>query len=157
MKNSNYYLVLEYRHGDFMPIDINLLNKSNINFNEIKSIDNFTKKYSKEEIIDLIKENNLVPKEYLNGDLLIINDKKYRYQLLTKNDSFALDTFIIDNISNKVVMNKLVNIYQKYTKENIDLLKKTINSQNIKDTLDVLLSLDYEILRNIYVYLANNN
>lgn len=155
--NNKYNLVLEALPGDFMPIDINLLvnNKYPLNFSSIENIDAWTKRYTKEEIMDKIISTNIVEEKYLHGKLCIINEKKYRFPLISKDDTFTLDRFIYNNINNKQVMNKLVNIYQKYEKDNIEYLKEAIKDKDISNVLNVILSLPYEKTRNIYCYLEN--
>lgn len=155
--NNKYNLVLEALPGDFMPIDINALlnNQYKMNFQTLENIDAWTKRYTKREIMDKISESNIVENKYLNGRLHIINDKKYRFEVITKDNTFKLDTFIINNINDKQLMNKLVNIYQKYEKNNIDELKKSIQEKSVSGVLNIIFSLSYENIRNIYFYLCN--
>ena len=93
----NYHLVLEARPGDFMPVDIKLIcEDAPYNYKTIEEIDSFTKKYSEEEIMIMITDSNIVPFNYLEGKLQIINDNKYRYEVLYKTTSFSIDTFFTD-------------------------------------------------------------
>ena len=82
MDNENktlYYLVVEARPREFMPIDINILEgTSNKFYNSLELIDMFTKKYSYEEIMKMVLENNLLPINFLNGRLCIINRRRCR-------------------------------------------------------------------------------
>ena len=157
MINKNiYHLVLELKPGNFMPIDINILTNDNNNYNTIEQIDSFTKKYTNIELLELIKNNNIVPFEYLNGKLHIINSHKYRYEVLYKDTNFSLDDFFINNIKDKQKMNKFVNIYLKYSKDNINILKDAINNEDIYSILNLLFMLSYENVRNIYTYMLNH-
>jgi len=151
-----YNLVLEARPGDFMPIDINVLAKNSENYNFLENIDAFTIKYSTFELIEMIKSVNIVPDEYLNGHLWVINDNKYRYKVLTKNRAVSLDLFLKDNILDKQKMNKFLNIFNKYAKEKQELMKKSIQERDIKSILALLFSLPYENVRNIYTYIEEN-
>ena len=127
MDNENktlYYLVVEARPREFMPIDINILEgTSNKFYNSLELIDMFTKKYSYEEIMKMVLENNLLPINFLNGSLCIINNKNYRFQLLTKDNNMSLDDFFFNNINDKQIMNKFYNIFLKYVKEEDTILK----------------------------------
>ena len=152
-----YHLVLEYRPNDFMPIDISIIsNDKSYGFKSIEEIDSFTKKYSKEDIMVMISDNNIVPYDYLSGKLLIINDNKYRYDVLYKTTTFSLDDFFVKNISNKQTMNKFLNIYLKSDEANADSMKKAIKKQNLSEVLDLVFRLPYLDVRNIYTYLIAN-
>ncbi len=159
MNNDIYTLVLEKRPNDFMPIDINLLvNNIGMNdFYQIEKIDEFTKKYTKDEIYDLIKRANVVTEDYLNGKLEIINNKKYRFPILTKDINWSIDDFFKKYINDKQVMNKFINIYQKYSNNNIETLKEAIKEHDINIILKILFSLTYINVRNIYFYLYNQS
>ena len=150
----NYFLVLEKRPKDFMPINIQIINKDQkTNYLTIQNIDNFTRNYTSLEIKDLIKQNNLVTEDYLNGNLWVINENKYRYPVFTKDINLSMDDFLIKNINNKQLMNKFINIYSKYSKENLDLLKENIQKEKVANILQILFSLDYLSIRNIYFYI----
>ncbi len=153
----NYFLVLEKRPKDFMPININIIARDNSHiYSSLQNIDEFTRKYTSDEIKDMIKENNLVTDDYLEGNLCVINENKYRYKLFTKDVNMSMDTFLLDNIKNKQIMNKFVNIYLKYTNDNINELKEAIKNGHINIILQILFNLDYETIRNIYFYLYEN-
>ena len=163
MDNENkvlYYLVVEARPREFMPIDINILEgTSNKFYNSLELIDMFTKKYSYEEIMKMVLENNLLPLNYLNGSLCIINNKNYRFQLLTKDNNMSIDEFFFNNINDKQIMNKFYNIFLKYVKDDeiITKLKKYLIEKNIVGILEILYSLNYEKIRSIYLYLEKIN
>ena len=133
-KKEVYYLVVEARPKEFMPIDINILEKTyGYQYNSIENIDMFTKKYTYEEIMNLILINNLLPENFLNGSLCIINDK--------------------------IIMNKFYNIFLKYVKEDelINEMKVYINAKNIVGILNVLYKTSYINLRTIYFYIEKIN
>lgn len=159
MDKSIYYLVVEARPKEFMPIDINILLKSNLNFSSIEIIDSFTKEYTYDELMNMIINNNLLPNSFLNGKLYVINDKKFRFKVLTKDDNLLLDDFFINNIEDKLMMNKFYNIFLKYVKDEdiINMMKRAISEKSINDILNVLCKVDYLSLRNIYVYIEKIN
>lgn len=155
MDKSIYYLVVEARPKEFMPIDINILLKSNMNFSSIEIIDSFTKEYTYEELMNMIIQNNLLPDSFLNGKLYVINDKRFRFKVLTKDDNLLLDDFLINNIEDRLMMNKFYNIFLKYVKDEelINMMKSAMSLKDIQKILDVLCKLNYLDLRMIYVYI----
>lgn len=155
MDKSVYYLVVEARPKEFMPIDINILLKSNIDFSNIEIIDSFTKEYTYEELMNMIIQNNLLPDSFLNGKLYVINDKRFRFEVLTKDDNLLLDDFFINNIEDRLMMNKFYNIFLKYVKDEklINMMKSAMSLKDIQKILDVLCKLNYLDLRMIYVYI----
>lgn len=154
----DYHLVIEYLPGDFMPIDINVLtNDYEKKYNNLDTIDAFTKKYTINELFDMIEEANLVPSKYLDGGLEIINNRKYRYPIISKDTSFSLDLFLSQNISNGRMMNKFLNIFLKYDKNHKDEMQKAIDSGNIYEVLNLIFELPYEKVRNIYTYMLQNS
>ena len=155
MDKSIYYLVVEARPKEFMPIDINILLKSNMNFSSIEIIDSFTKEYTYEELMNMIIKNNLLPDSFLNGKLYVINDKKFRFKVLTKDDNLLLDDFFINNIDDKLLMNKFYNIFLKYVKDEeiINMMKSAMALKDTQKILDALCKVSYLDLRMIYVYI----
>ena len=150
-----YHLVLEARPGDFMPIDINVLlnNQEPNNYNLLHTIDEFTKRYTEDEIKELIKANNLVSDLYINGKLQIINENKYRYMVITRDIDFSFDVFFAEHINDKLIMNKFLNIYLKYCKETKDSMREALNEKNVYHILEILFNNEYEKVRNIYSYI----
>lgn len=149
-----YHFVIEGRPKDFMPIDINILlnNKIPKDYTTLMEIDKFTKSYTVDEIFDMIEEANIVPDMYLDGKLEIINDNKYRFGIITKNDDFALDKFLKDNINNKQIMNKFYNVYLKYNALYANEMKMSIQKEDIHDVLNILFSNSYDVVRCIYIF-----
>lgn len=155
MDKSVYYLVVEARPKEFMPIDINILLKSNMNFSSIEIIDSYTKEYTYDELMNMIIQNNLLPNSFLNGKMYVINDKKFRFKVLTKDDNLLLDDFFINNIEDRLMMNKFYNIFLKYVKDEelINMMKSAMSLKDIQKILDVLCKVSYLDLRMIYVYI----
>lgn len=155
MDKNIYYLVVEARPKEFMPIDINILLKSNMNFSSIEIIDSFTKEYTYEELMNMIIQNNLLPNSFLNGKLYVINDKKFRFKVLTKDDNLLLDDFFINNIEDKLMMNKFYNIFLKYVKDEeiVRMMESAMSLKDAQKILDALCKVSYLDLRMIYVYI----
>lgn len=154
--NQKYYLILEHRHGDYMPIDINMLTSSNYDYTSLQAIDRFTSMYSVNEILKKVMELNLLPDKYLFGNLKVINSNNYCYQVLTKNYKYSFIDFIKDNIDNKQIMNKLMNVYIKYNREKMIDLKNAIINHNIEQIVYYFSLLSYEEFRWIYIYIFEN-
>ena len=131
MDKNIYYLVVEARPKEFMPIDINILLKSNMNFSGIEIIDSFTKEYTYDELMNMIIQNNLLPNSFLNGKLYVINDKKFRFKVLTKDDNLLLDDFFINNIEASFVIGKL-------DKDTIGISARSLGNFNITRILESL-------------------
>ena len=152
-----YHIVFEKKPGDFMPVDIKYLTGNNYSkYGSLQELDFFTKSFTESKLREAIALSNTIPSDYLNGTLKIINDNKYRYEILYQDNTFALDEFLLKNIDNKVKMNKLVNIYMKYSKDNIDTLKMAIKLKDVREVLDIIFSLKYEQIRSIYIYASKH-
>ena len=69
--------------------------------------------------------------------------------------SLDLNDFFINNIEDKLMMNKFYNIFLKYLKDEdiINMMKSALITKNISQILDVLCKLNYLELRMIYVYI----
>ena len=157
MNNSIYHLVLENRPGEFMVVDIAVLLNDfrRISYEMIENIDAFTIKYDEEELYELIKRSNLVPEKYLSGKLHIINEKKYRFPIMSKDTTFNLNEFFINNIDNKQIMNKFLNIFNKYAPASFNDMNKAVQTKNIKLITFIYSWVSYINHRIIYFYIFN--
>ena len=74
MEELKYCLVLEKRRGDYNIVDINRLDIHNFNDvpNDLLAIDNFTSKFTEEEIRDSIKRSNMPQNEYIDSPLKVL-------------------------------------------------------------------------------------
>lgn len=115
MNGVNYFLVLEKRLGDYNLVDVNKLGLSkNYVTNDIASIDNFTSKYSEEEIKKAIMESNIVNNEYLSGDLRIVSDARHHLKVLTKEKFTTIMDFQFgEEELDRDFKNKLFGMYKK--------------------------------------------
>ncbi len=156
---ERYFLILEKRPGDFMPIDISLLSMGFNSLNNIELIDKYTEVFLKEELIDNIKKANIVTDDYLNGKLYIIDEKKNKYPVVFKKTFFNFDVieFIYYNIENKDLMNTIYNLYQKNAKNNLEIdvndFKVAIENKDIAKIIFHLQMLPYIKLRCIKFYI----
>ena len=162
--NVKYYLVLEKRPYDYLPINIDLLDiGSGINYTDIVSIDLFTKAFTKEEIFNSIKNSNTVTDDYMKGNLMVIaipeKSKKYShsYPALTSDvlNGFDFPTYIIMNIKDKNIMNAILMKFSNIVKneEMKDQLKMAIQSENVKEILKILLQMPYIQNRELCLYI----
>lgn len=168
--NTKYYLVIEKRHGDFLNIDIFLLGNFLKDYTKLENIDDFTMKLNTEDIIDTIRLTNIVPEEYLEGKLLIIDNFKRTYKVITKDllNNFELRSFIENNIKNKNLMNriktkiddlinnKLNNMIDGYVIFNSIEFKDAIDKEDTHKILDIISRLPYIELRQLIIYICEN-
>lgn len=155
MQRNIYHLVLENRANEFIPIDINILlnNEKPKDYTFIEAIDQFTLKYTEEQLRDLIVRNNIIPLQNIRGTIVIINDNRYRYEVVYKDKIISIEDFLKENIDNGRIMNKFINIYQKYSKENTIEMKDAIKEKNITMILNIVSKLEYVDIRSICLYL----
>lgn len=155
MERKIYHLVVENRANEFIPIDINILlnNNPKKDYSFIELIDEFTMKLSEEELSDMIHNNNLIPLQAMNGKIWIINDNRYRYEVVYKDMRFSIEDFLKNNLNNARIMNKFINIYQKYSREDLDNMKIAIEEKNITMILSIVSTLDYIDIRSMCLYL----
>ncbi len=157
---NKYYLILEKvnRPGDYSYINISdLPDGKNYNSSDINSIDSYTFLYSKEELIDIIKKENIVTIDYiLEGELKIIkNNGKMRLPVTYKEmfESFNLVEFITMNIKNKNLMNTLYNKYAKLNNQNNIEFKKLLEEEKISELVNYINNLEYVKRRMLYFYI----
>lgn len=159
-----YSLVLESKKGNFDIIPITELGfKGSYNIGEI---DNFTKDYTEEELRELVRTNNIVENQYIDGQFKIISNVNHRLNPLTKEVYTKVRQF---QYSNEEIDKELANyIFNKYR----DALYKILKDKNIiqkfleefkklKDNRDkegifrVILNLEYSKSRDIYLGIYN--
>jgi hypothetical protein len=148
---NKYDLVIKKDRGNYMPINISLLGFSYENLNDIMSIDMFTSRYSKEELLSAIKNANIIPNEYLFGELKIakldLNKHKYivDYPVLTSDylNGFNLEVYLNNNVKNKVIMNTLRSKY----KDILDDKNENFDSEEINAFIDFSKIKEQNIIR----------
>jgi hypothetical protein len=137
--NANKYdLVMKKDRGNYMPINISLLGFSYESLNDIRSIDMFTSKYSKEQLLNAIKNANIIPTEFLlSGELKIamLDSNKHKYivdfPVLTNDylNGFNLENYLGNNLKDKAIINTIRNKYKDILESKTDI--------NIKDDIFV--------------------
>lgn len=161
MDTINYFLALEKRPGDSQFIDVSKLDISNgYNPQSLDALDSFTMHFTKEELKNAIKEDNLVEESYLAGRLIIIDSiKKHHYEVIDKDilGDFQIDNFLKERINNKELMNNIIYKYKIMLndEERFLALKKAQENQDINDMCNIILSTNYLIQRNFILYLLN--
>lgn len=159
MDEQKHFLALLDRPGDFALIDISKLDIANgYQPNTLAELDTFTMYFSKNEIMDAIRRANIVEERYLNGSLVIQDNQKHNPILLIDRefyDSFRIDLFLKDKISNKNEANMLVNKFGAIIgeEEAIRAFKNAVYSSNLDLICDILFDLPYLSQRRYIIYL----
>lgn len=153
---NKYYLAVETKPNNYFPInllDIKLFNKAST---KIEEIDSLTLKYTKKEIIDAIKEANLLEIDY-DMPLVIVyieKNKTRKAEALTKDNNFDMWQNLKDNYEDKNYCNKIINfLNNKVPEETINFLK---NSKGKINFLKIISEIPYFIERKLYFYLYEN-
>lgn len=156
---NNHHLIIEKRHGDFVPIDISLLSGDFYNGNSIQELDSFTSLYEKNELLGLIIKSNIIPEDYLDGHLFVLNEFKYKLPVKYKNmEDFSITEFLYNNLNNKEILNKVYNIYVSNTKEEPSKhveFNNYIKEQDLKNIVISIKVLPYLKYRNILFYIKD--
>lgn len=153
---NKYYLAVETKPNNYFPInllDVKIFNKTT---DKIEEIDSLTLKYTKREIMDAIKEANLLEIDY-NMPLVIVyieKEKTRKVETLTKDNNFDMWQNLKDNYENKNYCNKIINfLNNKISDEIINLLK---SNKGKEEFLKVISELPYFTERKLYFYLYEN-
>ena len=151
---NKYYLAVEVKPKNYFPIDLfNLKIANSFTSTNLDEIDAFTQKFTKKEIMDAIKEANLLEVEDTMPLVVIYYEKKNTRKIdaLTKDNYYDMWQLLNTNYSNKVFVNKIVNFLNN--KIEIHLLNKIKNSESKNEFLSSIGSLPYLIQRKLYLYL----
>ena len=123
---NKYYLAIETKPNNYFPLnllDIKLFNKTS---NKIEEIDSLTLKYTKREIMEAIKEANLLEIDY-DMPLVIIyveKEKTRKVEALTKDNSFDMWESLKENYQDKNYCNKIINfLNNKISDDTLNILK----------------------------------
>lgn len=151
---NKYYLAIETKPKNYFPIDLKNLNisKGFTSFN-LAELDSFTLQFTKKEIIDSIKEANLLEIDD-NMSLVIIYSEKNmvrKTEVLTKEIRFDLWQDINNHFENKLYLNKIYNFLSKKISE--EQLTKIKQANSIHTFLKEINNLSYDIQRKLYFYL----
>ena len=153
---NKYYLAIETKPNNYFPLnllDIKLFNKTS---NKIEEIDSLTLKYTKREIMEAIKEANLLEIDY-DMPLVIIyveKEKTRKVEALTKDNSFDMWESLKENYQDKNYCNKIINfLNNKISDDTLNILK---NNKGQEEFLKIISELPYFAERKLYFYLYEN-
>ncbi len=153
---NKYYLAIETKPNNYFPLnllDIKLFNKTS---NKIEEIDSLTLKYTKREIMEAIKEANLLEIDY-DMPLVIIyveKEKTRKVEALTKDNSFDMWESLKENYQDKNYCNKIINfLNNKISDDTLNILK---NNKGQEEFLKIISELPYFTERKLYFYLYEN-
>ena len=153
---NKYYLAIETKPNNYFPLnllDIKLFNKTS---NKIEEIDSLTLKHTKKEIIEAIKEANLLEIDY-DMPLVIIyveKEKTRKVEALTKDNSFDMWESLKENYQDKNYCNKIINfLNNKISDDTLNILK---NNKGQEEFLKIISELPYFTERKLYFYLYEN-
>lgn len=167
------YLAFEERPNSYIPIDLSNLEifRGKKLDGTIKSLDEFTMKFSEEELVDAIKRSNTVVLDNYDVPLVIVY-KNHPLPLITNQNINALDMADIfhEALENKELANKLKNKIQNIMKkcmlnyiseEGIQKLTKSfqvaINTKNYNYLMYIFNNLSYEGQRELAFYFYEMN
>lgn len=151
---NKYYLAVEVKPKNYFPIDLlNLKIAKSFTSTNLEEIDAFTQKFTKKEIMNAIKEANLLEVEDTMPLVVIYYEKKNTRKIdaLTKDNYYDMWRLLNINYTDKLFVNKIVNFLNK--KIDADLLNKIKTSESKNDFLNGIGSLPYIIQRKLYLYL----
>ncbi len=153
---NKYYLAIETKPNNYFPLnllDLKIFNKTS---NKIEEIDSLTLKYTKKEIMEAIKEANLLEIDY-DMPLVIIyveKEKTRKVEALTKDNSFDMWNNLKENYQDKNYCNKIINfLNKKITEDTLNTLK---NNKGQEMFLKIISELPYLTERKLYFYLYEN-
>ena len=153
---NKYYLAIETKPNNYFPLnllDLKIFNKTS---NKIEEIDSLTLKYTKKEIMEAIKEANLLEIDY-DMPLVIIyveKEKTRKVEALTKDNIFDMWNNLKENYQDKNYCNKIINfLNKKITEDTLNTLK---NNKGQEMFLKIISELPYLTERKLYFYLYEN-
>lgn len=153
---NKYYLAIETKANNYFPLnllDLKIFNKTS---NKIEEIDSLTLKYTKKEIMEAIKEANLLEIDY-DMPLVIIyieKEKTRKVEALTKDNSFDMWNNLKENYQDKNYCNRIINFLKNKIPE--DTLNTLKNNKGQEMFLKIISELPYFTERKLYFYLYEN-
>jgi hypothetical protein len=151
------YLAIETRPKNYFPINLLDLSISpGYHITKMNELDAFTLKYTKQEIIDAIKEANLLDIDDNMPLVLIYNEKNMvrKASVLTKDISFNLWQDIQNNFNDKKYLNKIINFLNNKVSD--EVIIKLKSSKDLNSFCRVISSIPYLVERKLYFYLYEN-
>ena len=151
---NKYYLAVESKPKNYFPINLFDLNISHgFSSTNLEELDSFTLKFSKQEIMNSIKEANLLDVHEQMPLVIIYYENKYtrKIEVLTKDYNYDMWKLLSDKYGDNVFLNKIVNFLNH--KVDDDMILKVKNSENKEDFLNALGRMPYMVQRKLYFYL----
>lgn len=151
---NKYYLAIEEKPNNYFPIDLrNLKIFHNRMTTSLEEIDALTLNFTKQEILEAIKEANLLDVRKTMPLVVIYYENKYtrKIEALTKEKKYDMWKLLDEKYQDKVFVNKIVN----FLNHKIDdtKLEKLKVSRDKEEFLQVLGNLPYFMQRKLYLYL----
>ena len=151
---NKYYLAVEVRPKNYFPINLlDLKISGGFTSTNLEELDAFTLKFTKKQIMDAVKEANLLDVNENMPLVVIYYENKYtrKIEAFTKDYNYDMWKLLNDEYGNKVFLNKIINfLNHKVDKEIVDKLK---NVQDKNEFLKILGTLPYFVQRKLYFYL----
>ncbi len=151
---NKYYLAVEVKPKNYFPINLLDLKIANhFTTTSLEELDSFTLKFTKKEIMDSIKEANLLDvKEDMPLVVIYYENKNTRkIEAFTKDYYYNMWDLLKNKYTDKVFMNKVINfLNKKITEEELNKIK---NSHTLTDFLNGIGYLPYFVQRKLYFYL----
>ncbi len=151
---NKYYLAVEVKPKNYFPINLLDLKIANhFTTTSLEELDSFTLKFTKKEIMDSIKEANLLDvKEDMPLVVIYYENKNTRkIEAFTKDYYYNMWDLLKNKYTDKVFMNKVINfLNKKITEEELNKIK---NSHTLTDFLNSIGYLPYLVQRKLYFYL----
>lgn len=154
---NKFYLAIETKPNNYFPINIGdvklFQNKITTNLEELDAL---TLKFTKKEIMNAIKEANLLEIEEDMPLIVLYYEKGHarKIKALTKDISFDMWASIKENYANKNYQNKIINyLNNKVSPEELEKIKE---STNLEEFLKSISSIPYFMERKLYFYLYEN-
>ena len=151
---NKYYLAVEVMPKSYFPINLlDLKIAEHFTTTSLEEIDAFTLRFTKKEIMNSIKEANLLE---VNDDMslvVIYYENKYtrKIEALTEDYNYDMWSLLQEKYADKVFRNKIFNFLNKKISDEELLLIK--NSKCLEDFLRGIGLLPYMIQRKLYLYL----
>lgn len=154
MGNKEYYLAISTEKKSPMPIELDRISPLLIQ-GDLKKLDEYTVNYTYDALMRIIEQNNLIAYDYYGGNLQILSksSKTLKIPVMCSDtfNNFDLSEFIISEIKNKNLMNKVFNQFRNITKssKNVDYIyiNKLIKENKRRELLLIFLTLPYDKLR----------
>ena len=149
---NKYYLAICPKPNNYFPINLlDLKISKGYTTMVLEELDNFTLKYTLEEIKEAIREANVleVDKETKVVIIYYEKDEVRSIPVLTKDINFDMWQNIKDNFNDKNYRNKIYN----FLKNKTDLVKELKDMDKIEEYILLIRKLPYILQRKLYFYL----